>query len=222
MTLQAIETQYSGCRFRSRLEARWAVFFDTLGIPWEYEPQGYLIGPEDNRRPYLPDFYLPGIGTWVEVKGDPMGLDRNLMAAAVDPKTGLGRCNPFYETTILILGQIPKPGVAYTHWLVSRLPFSNCDRYCGCVDVQYTRVAFLAMPRVITPEMADAAMLDHKRAKDLAGLGALLHQSGRSLLTPDTADLTKAEPTGLLPLDPGVDEAYRAARSARFEHGETP
>lgn len=31
-TIKAIETSYAGCRFRSRLEARWAVFFDTLGI----------------------------------------------------------------------------------------------------------------------------------------------------------------------------------------------
>jgi hypothetical protein len=30
--LQAIETFYRGYRFRSRLEARWAVLFDALGI----------------------------------------------------------------------------------------------------------------------------------------------------------------------------------------------
>lgn len=54
MTIAAIETQYAGYRFRSRLEARWAVFFDTLGIRWEYEPQGYVI----DGTPYLPDFVL--------------------------------------------------------------------------------------------------------------------------------------------------------------------
>src|SRR5262245_3495425 len=37
-TIQPIETIYRGYRFRSRLEARWAVFFQTLGVPWEYEP----------------------------------------------------------------------------------------------------------------------------------------------------------------------------------------
>ena len=26
---------------RSRLEARWAVFFDTAGIAWQYEPEGF-------------------------------------------------------------------------------------------------------------------------------------------------------------------------------------
>jgi len=52
---QAIETEYAGVMFRSRLEARWAVFFDTLGIRWDYEPEGYQF--EDGTR-YVPDFWL--------------------------------------------------------------------------------------------------------------------------------------------------------------------
>lgn len=35
-----IETIYKGYRFRSRLEARWAVFMDACGADWEYEPEG--------------------------------------------------------------------------------------------------------------------------------------------------------------------------------------
>lgn len=41
LNIKAIETSYKGYRFRSRLEARWAVFFDELGIKWEYEKEGY-------------------------------------------------------------------------------------------------------------------------------------------------------------------------------------
>ncbi len=41
--ITAIETHYKGFRFRSRLEARWAVFFDTVGIEWQYEPQGFEV-----------------------------------------------------------------------------------------------------------------------------------------------------------------------------------
>jgi len=77
--VHAIETRYQGYHFRSRLEARWAVFFDTLGIPWEYEPQGFELVPLGTGRQqddvhlghYLPDFYLPSVrgGTWYEVKG---------------------------------------------------------------------------------------------------------------------------------------------------------
>lgn len=39
--IKAIETEYKGYRFRSRLEARWAVFFDALGVEWVYEPEGF-------------------------------------------------------------------------------------------------------------------------------------------------------------------------------------
>lgn len=72
------ETVYAGCRFRSRLEARWAVFFDVLGIKWEYEKEGFDL---DDGTGYLPDFFLharglphmrakyPGAGYWVEIKG---------------------------------------------------------------------------------------------------------------------------------------------------------
>jgi hypothetical protein len=61
-----IETVYRGFRFRSRLEARWAVFFDAAGIEWEYEPQGYEI----HGRRYLPDFWLSRLKIFVETKPD--------------------------------------------------------------------------------------------------------------------------------------------------------
>lgn len=75
--MKAIETKYKGYRFRSRLEARWAVFFDALGIKWQYEPEGFMV---DDETPYLPDFYVhmredhesrikhPNAGYWIEVK----------------------------------------------------------------------------------------------------------------------------------------------------------
>lgn len=56
----AIETLYSGIRFRSRLEARWAAFFDQMGWQWLYEP--IELGG------WLPDFEIGDIGTLVEVK----------------------------------------------------------------------------------------------------------------------------------------------------------
>lgn len=62
-TLTPIKTVYHHHRFASRLEARWAVCFDALGIPWEYEPEGYLL----ENGPYLPDFRLWGC-LHVEVK----------------------------------------------------------------------------------------------------------------------------------------------------------
>ena len=62
MKIKPIETKYKGYRFRSRLEARWAVFFDTLKYDWEYEPEGFDLGG----LYYLPDFKV--FDTWYEVK----------------------------------------------------------------------------------------------------------------------------------------------------------
>ena len=77
MVIKAIETEYSGHRFRSRLEARWAVLFDEIGISWRYEYQGVTDGSHTN---YLPDFYLPGYysggsAMWVEIKGTAPDLE---------------------------------------------------------------------------------------------------------------------------------------------------
>lgn len=49
-TIKAYPTVYKGRRYRSRLEARWAAFFDLLGIATEYEP--YDIGK------WSPDFLI--------------------------------------------------------------------------------------------------------------------------------------------------------------------
>lgn len=66
MDIKPIETQYKGYRFRSRLEARWAVFFDSLDVEWEYEKEGFDLGTER----YLPDFWLPTQNVWIEIKGE--------------------------------------------------------------------------------------------------------------------------------------------------------
>jgi hypothetical protein len=66
MDIKPIETKYKGYKFRSRLEARWAVFFDAVGIEWEYETEGYQF---DDGTKYLPDFYLPESKQFFEVKG---------------------------------------------------------------------------------------------------------------------------------------------------------
>lgn len=58
-----IHTTYKGVRFRSRLEARWAAFFDAIAWDWTYEPLD-LAG-------YIPDFgirFEEGRPLVVEVK----------------------------------------------------------------------------------------------------------------------------------------------------------
>lgn len=63
--LKAIETKYKGYRFRSRLEARWAVFFDLMGIRYEYEQEGIELS---DGTAYLPDFFLLDFNCYFEVK----------------------------------------------------------------------------------------------------------------------------------------------------------
>lgn len=72
-SIKPIETLYNGYRFRSRLEARWAVFFDVIGLKYEYEVEGYKIeGSEVNEIRYLPDFYIPSLDRWFEIKAKPL------------------------------------------------------------------------------------------------------------------------------------------------------
>ena len=63
--IKAIDTLYEKTLFRSRLEARWAVYFDELNTSWEYEVEGFELG---NGLRYLPDFYLPKYSIYAEVK----------------------------------------------------------------------------------------------------------------------------------------------------------
>lgn len=86
MAIRVLPTVYAGKRFRSRLEAKWAFFFDQLQIAWEYEPDGFQL--QDGTR-YLPDFYLPKFsrGVYVEIKpeGDPFLKARKFALEAPRP-----------------------------------------------------------------------------------------------------------------------------------------
>lgn len=66
----AIPTIFSGVTFRSRLEARWALLLDALGVAWRYEAEGFNL-PSGY---YLPDFWLPEPRLWLEIK-PPFDID---------------------------------------------------------------------------------------------------------------------------------------------------
>jgi len=65
--IKSIETEYKGYRFRSRSEARWAIYFDAIGIKYRYEFDGCVL-PSGSQ--YLPDFYFPEYDAFGEVKPD--------------------------------------------------------------------------------------------------------------------------------------------------------
>jgi hypothetical protein len=98
--MKAINTQYKGYNFRSRLEARWAVFFDALGLKWEYEPEGFEF--EDGSR-YLPDFKVmyPGRDDseihhiWFEVKSDLKNMTRDEWVRVLKFEQNVGKGNVY-------------------------------------------------------------------------------------------------------------------------------
>jgi hypothetical protein len=196
----AIETEYKGYLFRSRLEARWAVFFDELAIDWKYEQEGYEV---DGHR-YLPDFWLPEEEVWVEVKGDRDGLraDLDRMKAMLGPTSPLpgfkeGRC------PLIVLGEVPNISDCQT---VMHPCFSRADG-----PLTRTWSFFVSMKN------GGGGLLWDKQQSWMY----LPH--GKYVWT-DVADTPEAwDPKPWIVETPGhlqrIQDAYKAARQARFEHG---
>lgn len=64
--IEAVPTEYAGTTFRSRLEADWAKTLNGARIKWRYEPEAITLS---SGNVYIPDFWLPEIGVWLEVRG---------------------------------------------------------------------------------------------------------------------------------------------------------
>lgn len=133
--IKAMETMYNGYRFRSRLEARWAVFFDVAGIEYQYEPEGFELS---DGSCYLPDFYLPKVGgragnngIYIEVKGEMTERDYNKASLFCGATTG-ERALPFaYERPIMCVGQIPKSAEECINFGNNDERFWNCELIDG-------------------------------------------------------------------------------------------
>lgn len=86
--IKAIPTTYKGRQYRSRLEARWAAFFDLMGWQFEYEPFD-LNG-------WIPDFALLGGKTPLLVEIKPVAEFPESVAEKIE-QSG-------WEHEVLILG----------------------------------------------------------------------------------------------------------------------
>lgn len=94
---RGIETVYGGIRFRSRLEAKWAAFFNRIGWKWTYEPF--------DGNGYIPDFLIDGKRPFlVEVK--PAVTQEQYEAPIAKITTGLAGV---WSRDILIVGADPLP-----------------------------------------------------------------------------------------------------------------
>lgn len=183
-TIKAIETQYKGYRFRSRLEARWAVFFDALGIEWEYEPEGYDLGEAGW---YLPDFWFPQFQVWGEVKARDLEFIELEKCYALSKMTG---------NIVLLLIETPSPDCVWSAFYPKhndRLRNSNTNEISCETDGGYPGGDF--------DEHIPNSKLDFRIV--LSSYSKAYPQFGY---------------TGAW----NIEMAVKAARSARFEHGETP
>ena len=88
MGIPGIPTKHKGRQYRSRLEARWATYFDMLGWRYEYEPFD-LAG-------WIPDFVLLGTCEDVLVEIKPV------VSFPEDVADKIKRAEP--EQEVLILG----------------------------------------------------------------------------------------------------------------------
>lgn len=158
--IKAIETLYNGYRFRSRLEARWAVFFDTLGVEYKYEPEGFDLGgcvlldhfgeniieyTLGDDHWYLPDFYLPGQQCWIEIK--PMAD----FGDSISKPSLFARCQ---EKDVFIFMGDPYRGAATYLWvthndsgILSEYPFLKSsaftdDAFFGFMHTHYPQEVF--------------------------------------------------------------------------------
>lgn len=92
--IDAKSTLYKRTNFRSALEANWAATLDRWAIRWEYEPETITL---PSGTVYLPDFRLPDLSTWLEVKGT--GIPR------IEKAIELGETRP---DELVIIGHPPK------------------------------------------------------------------------------------------------------------------
>ncbi len=198
--IAAIETHYAGCRFRSRLEARWTVWFEHLGIAWEYEPQGFKL---PSGALYLPDFRLPELDLWVEVKGDEDEF-KSESARYAEAALNLG------GNGLMVLGPIPDLRLGMPQHFVLGTHTHCCGEKIVCLHIAWADM--LTSPAAL-------------RETGLPCTDLMTHDIDRFPLPP-LKGYGRGQATWTLPhatdwpLSTVGAEAYSAARSARFEHGE--
>jgi hypothetical protein len=191
-----LDTIYNGYRFRSRLEARWAVFFDEVGIRYEYEPQGYELPPIVTNKPptqydtetlwYLPDFYIPELDLIIEIKGPEL--------SPVD-RVKVERMTFYSNSCVALLRHIPNPAklaedVDFTE-IYNKDVAGECDGdqpywFCVCPECGKVGFEFEGQSQRISCGCQDQTTKNR---------------------TYDDDHLLKA---------------YAKARQARFEHGDRP
>jgi hypothetical protein len=212
MSSQAIQTRYNGHLFRSRLEARWAVWLDSLGIKYAYEVQGFSLDGEA----YLPDFWLPFpsgtawpqgtppvAGYWLEIKPAPLtDREEQLLSRLAQHTKHHAQAfagDPWPGEFALYTASLPG-GSSFAPPTLCPFCRGSGAGYAIPVEREWRGKRFSALepnPCPCQTAPADWWLKGH------------LHGFFSNLL-------------GQIPDQEQVNRAFQRARSARFEHGESP
>lgn len=220
--IKAIQTYYNGYHFRSRTEARWAVFFDNANIRYQYEPEGYELS--DGTK-YLPDFYLSDFGIFVEIKPLLEGVEPDEKQATYRKQEEL--CRKFRDEvgSILLMRGVPWNdvwGQLYCFDLTDssggtfegsaifvnacEYSYEGCDPILLVNDQRQDRTLFLDTAyEKMNKKVCNASMvLDYHKGYAM------------NMVLCDMYDFYDPNSTEMLSM------AKRSAQQARFEHGEMP
>jgi hypothetical protein len=193
------ETIYDGIRYRSRQHARWAVFFDILGLEHLYEPQAFKV----ESAVHSPTFLLPGIGNDIHT------LDLTIPGVFIDvpvvpptnPELEVAKTISSYTDRNLCIFHGTAMTVGLEWWpTVLEKPrpcfFSQCP-FCGRFGVSSTGLED-GQREGWANVHGHASMEEHQIPERYNVLG---HCSQDILVTPHS---------------PALDVAYEAARTIRF------
>lgn len=206
--IKAIQTYYNGFKFRSRLEARWAVFFDAANIRYEYEPEGLKL---KNGLCYLPDFYLPDENMYVEVKPPRKGAWKDISKASSFVGNGID--------TLLILPNIPDRAsniwyfpVLYWHSVEQSVKIKWCpflpvaEASAACIERNFYDPTQLSDQFVPALDYIDTKSAERFAERILTPKKDESEHNYESFLAQDDRDF--------------MSMLWDKARQARFEHGE--
>lgn len=173
------QVSYSGRIFASGLEARWAILLDLLGLNWDYEPCHYQL---TRNLWYLPDFYLPELQVWLEVKGKPFFAKSDAIQKAVFAVAGKEpipqREYPYGPSQLMVFGgelAIVPEGKVPTHMIIAnagggkavtrRVKFTQTDDgliLTPVTDIVHQFDANTISKKDATPELADQLLGVHR------------------------------------------------------------
>lgn len=159
--IKSLETRFRGRIFRSRLEAKWAAFFDLMGWGYEYEPFAFAG--------WLPDFLLFGKhDVLVEVKptrNPAASVLKKIESASAEDERDILLLGPsislfFKGNDRVILGQLLERGKGWGHACLGRSGEGQPMGFCHSAGSPVDRITGIAEAPLSPTSTADMDEID--------------------------------------------------------------